>query len=275
MTFLILTWDNLKNSLRTKKALIFLVLYLLVFGLIVYAFFHLQEEIERQIREQGISNIQKEFMMEFSRSVIREKADDNAIVEFLFDVPPLNIMMFFISLIGTPLLLFILNYDKISQEIYDGTIRYLLFRASRFQIFFSKFLSSLLECSAVTFAALILGVLWASIRFETVNFAVSMNYGIRYWLIAQFFLAAFVAFSLMASAIFKKPFTSLIVCFVGYVAMPVIPFYVSYISPYDQAYFPGLFLNNSPQLSSSLGIYLIFTAIFLTIGYTIFKRADL
>lgn len=274
-TFFILTWDTLKNSLRTKKAIVFLILYLLVFGLITYGFFSLQENIELQIQQQGISPLQKSFMFGFARSIIANQAETSPVIQFLFSVPAINIILFFVTLIGTPLLLFILNYDKVSQEIYDGTIRYVLFRASRFKIFFSKFLGSLIECSAITFVALILGVLWGSIRFESVDFSESIGFGIRYWLIAQVFLAVFVALSLMASAIFKKPFVSLIVCFVSYVAMPIIPFYISYISPYDKKYFEGLFFHNSPELFLALLIYTLYTTLFLGIGYFIFRRADL
>lgn len=275
MISLVLIWDNLKNSLRTKKAIVFLILYLAVFGLIMYAFFYVQENIERQLSEQGFSDYQRIFITGFGRSIIRNNIENEAVVNFLFSVPPINIIMFFVTLIGTPLLLFILNYDKVSQEIYDGTIRYFLFRVSRFQLYSSKFLSSVIECAAITFIALFLGILWASIRYRSVDFVESIGYGLRYWLIAQFFLVVFIAFSLMASSIFKKPFVALIVSFVSYLVMAVIPFFVAYVSPYDAVYFEGLFFNNSPQLFISLAAYLGFAAVFLTTGYLIFKRADL
>jgi ABC-type transport system involved in multi-copper enzyme maturation permease subunit len=275
-TFLILVWDNLKNSLRTRKAFVFLLFYLLVFGLIAYGFFTIQENIDTQIQQQHVSGLQKSFMLNFGRTVIANATDDSAVVQFLFLVPLINIVFFFVSLIGTPLLIFILNYDKIAQEVYDGTIRYILFRASRFQIFFAKFTSSMIECSLITFIALVLGVLWGSIRFpHSVHFDASMSYGIRYWVIAQFFLATFVALSLMASAIFKKPFVALIFCFTCYVLMPGIPLVVRFVSPYDHLYFEGLFFHNSPELIFSLAVYTAYAALLLTTGYQIFKRKDL
>lgn len=273
--FFILVFDNLKTSIRTKKAIIFLVLYLFVFGLIMYAFFHLVQDINEQIEKQGISELQQGFISSFARGVLMNNSENDAIIEFLFTIPVINIILFFVSLIGTPLLLFILNYDKVSQEIYDGTIRYLLFRASRFQIFFAKFVSGLLECSLITFVAMVLGVLWGSMRFESVHFAASIVFGLRYWLIAQFFLTIFIALTLMASSIFKKPFTSLIVAFTSYIALAILPFFVGYISPYDKLYFEGLFMPTSGSLFFSIGIYMVFTAIFLTFGYQLFKRKDL
>lgn len=274
-TFAVLVWDNLKNSFRTKKALIFLVLYLLVFGLITYGFFRIQEDIERQMMEQGISELQRHFLNSFARTFITQQADNSAIASFLFSVPAINIVLFFVSLIGTPLLLFILNYDKVSQEVYDGTIRYVLFRASRFQIFFAKFLSGLIECALITLVALVLGILWGSIKFKSVDFGTSISFGLRYWVIAQFFLIAFIALSLMTSSIFKKPFISLIVAFISYVAMPIIPLFLSYVSPYDRAYFEGLFFPLSAELIFSIGIYLAYAAVFLITGFLIFKRKDL
>lgn len=274
-TFLILTWDNLKGSLQTKKALIFLALYLLIFALISYGFFTLQAEIEEQILAQGVSGIQRDFMIDFATNVIQNQTENNFLMQFLFDIPPINIMLFFVSLIGTPILLFIINYDKISQEIYDGTIRYLLFRASRFKIFFAKFLSSFLECSLITLFAVFIGVLWGSLRFDSVDFSESMSYGLRFWMISQFFLSVFVALSLLASSIFKKPFTSLIVCFLIFIAMPILAYFFPYISPFETEYFKGLFFHNSYQLFFSLAVYTLYTAIFLSIGYSIFKRKDL
>lgn len=273
--FWVLTLDNLKNSLRTKKAIIFLVLYLMVFGLITYAFFEIQKNIDQQIQDEGISSLQKSFLQAFLRGAVSANTNNSTVVDFMFSIPPINIVLYFVSLIGTPLLIFILNYDKISQEIYDGTIRFMLFRVSRFKIFFSKFLSGMIECAAVTLIATFVGILWGSLSFASVDFMSSIQLGLRYWLIAQFFLAIFVSFSLMASAIFKKPFTSLILSFVAYMAMPVIRFFVPYISPYDSLYFDKLFFPNSPELFFALGIYSLFTIIFLFIGYKIFKKADL
>lgn len=273
--FLILTWDNLKNSLRTKKALIFLALYLLVFGMITYLFFQLQAEVELQIKDEGVSDLQRSFLLSFGESILAAETENSPVVSFLFSVPLINVVLFFVSLIGTPILLFIINYDKISQEIYDGTIRYILFRATRLQIFAAKFISSILESSLITFLALFLGVLWGSLRFESVDFALSMDYGIRYWAISQFFLATFVAFSLMSSAMFKKPFTALVVCFGSYILMAILPFMVKYLSPYDSLYFHGLFFHNSLTLLWSLLSYTIFTLIFLVAGYKFFKKTDL
>src|SRR3990167_7574135 len=120
-----------------------------------------------------------------------------------------------------------------------------------------------------------LGVLWGSLRYSSVDFSESMLYGLRFWMIAQVFLAMFVALSLLASAIFKKPFTSLILCFLFYIFMPILTFFVPYLSPFDTTYYKGLFFHNSYQLLFSLAVYALYTAIFLGIGYSIFKRKDL
>lgn len=273
--FWTLTYDNLKNSLRTRKAMIFLVLYLLVFGLLTYAFFRIQANIDDQIKSHGMSSFQVSFLSGFLHSIVSTSANNSSVVDFIFTIPPININLYFVSLIGTPLLIFILNYDKVSQEIYDGTIRFMVFRASRLKIFLSKFFSGMIECAAITLLATVLGITWASLSFESVNFMQSLGLGIRYWFLAQFFLAAFVAFSLMASAIFKKPFTSLIFSFVSYVAMPVIRFFVPFVSPYDPFYFDKLFFPNSLDLLFGVLIYLLYTMIFLNIGFYLFKKTDL
>ncbi|MDP2629506.1 MAG: ABC transporter permease subunit [Candidatus Harrisonbacteria bacterium] len=273
--FWILTLDNFKSSLRTKRVLIFLVLYFLVFAVITHVFFEYQQQFGTRMAQQGITPLQLELLSIFAEGILGNGQETNAVLQFIFRVPPVNMLLFFVSLIGTPLLIFITNYDKISQEIYDGTVRYLLYRASRFQIFFAKFFSSMLECSVITLLATVLGVLWASMRFQSVIFSTGIEYGVRYWFIAQFFLAVFVALTLMASALFKKPFTALVFVFCAYVAMPIIAYYIPYISPFDSNYFEGLFFNTSQRLVLSLGAYTVFTTLFLSIGYSIFNRKDL
>lgn len=284
--FFVLLQDHLINSLRTKKALIFLCLYLGVFGLIAYGLFQAQNFINKELDAQGISESQREAVLNFSRRAVNQLdfGQQEELINFLINIPFLNIMLFAVTIFGTPFLILILNYDKISQEIYDGTLRYLLFRTSRLEIFLAKFLSGVIETAVITFTALFLALLWGSTQIEKFDFVKSFFHGVRFWFIAQVFLAIFVAFSLLFSSLFKKPFHALLTSFIGFCVMGLIPLFAElhtlpsearFLSPFENFYMQGMLFDFSPQLYQSLGFFGLFTAIFLGIGYAIFYRKDL
>lgn len=269
----VLIQDQVKTSWRSKKAILFLILYLSVFLLLALGIITIQTKIFEQFKEQGITQTQQDIAFTFARRALRSQNND--IIAFLVDVPFINIALFLVTIFGTPLLLVLLNYDKIAQEVYDGTLRYLLFRTSRLSIYLSKFVGSIVECAVITFIALLIALLWATWQVKGLEFGPSFFYGIRFWAIGQVFLWAFIAFSLMFSSFFQKPFTALLVNAAALFGLFVLPFWIGYISPYDLNYLSGLFFPNTVELFQALGIYLIFTVIFLSIGYLRFARKDL
>lgn len=271
--FLILFKDQISTSWRSKKAILFLVLYMSVFLLLALGIITIQTKIFEQFREQGIAQTQQDIALTFGRRALRSQNND--IIDFLIDVPFINIALFLVTIFGTPLLLLLLNYDKIAQEVYDGSFRYILFRTSRRSIYLSKFLGSIVECAIITFIALMTALLWAKWQISDLDLSKSFLYGLRFWTIGQVFLWVFIAFSLMFSTFFQKAFSALLVTASALFILFILPFWIGYISPYDLNYLSGLFFPTSPELFQSLITYLIFTLIFLSGGYFWFSRKDL
>lgn len=271
----ILVKDQLKNAFRTKKVILFLLLYLGAFLGSMWIFFEIQKEIALQFEQQNIGTFQREFMTRFALQALSAQAENSILLDFLLNVPVVHVILFLVSIIGTPLLILLLGYDKIAQEVYDGTIRYLVFRTSRLFIFLSKFISSILEIAFVTGMVTLTGIFWASIAFPDITLQKSFLFGLRFWSISLFFLSPFIAYSLMCSALFKKPFLALISSFVGWFALILLPIWVPYVSPYDGTYMQGLFYPMSYALLSSLLGYSLFSLLFLLIGYTVFSKRDL
>ncbi len=253
--------------------MLFLILYLSVFLLLALGFIHIQARILEQFEQQGITQTQQNLAFGFAKNALRSQ--NNQVIDFLINVPFINLALFLVTIFGTPLLVMLLNYDKIAQEVYDGTLRYLLFRVSRFQLYLTKFLGSLVECALITLVALLFALVWASFQLKGLDFGVTLAYGIRFWAIGQVFLSVFVAFAMMFSTFFKKPFTALIVGATVLFLLFILPFWIDYLSPYDVKYLTGLFYNNSLELAETLGVYVLFTILFWLIGWWNFSRKDL
>lgn len=271
----VLIKEQCSYAFTTKKVLLFLLLYAGAFIGSMWIFFEIQKTITEGFRSQNIGTFQQEFMTGFAMSILEGKAGNTPLLDFLLHVPVVHVILFLVTIFGTPLLILLLGYDKISQEIYDGTIRYMVFRTSRGKIFLSKFLSGLLEIAFVTGLVTLFILFWASFQIPDFQWMRSLGYGLHYWIISLVFLAPFVAYSLMCSAFFRKPFLALVTSFVGWIVMVVLTFLVDYVSPYDGQYMQGLFYYFSPELLYACLVYTIFSLLFLGVGYVVFTKRDL
>ncbi len=273
--FIVLVKDHLVNSFKSKKGIVFLLLYLAVFLLIAYLFFKLQNNINAEFERQKVEPSQRVFIGMFVQGAFTQLSTDQQFNDFILHIPFINIALFMVAILGTPLLILILTYDKIAQEVYDGTLRYLLFRTSRFQIYFAKFLSSAIEVAVTTFVALFIALLWGSFEIRFFDISQSMWLGLRFWLIAQPFLWVFIAFSLIFSSIFRKPFHALLTSFLVFFGLVLLPFWVHFVSPFDSYFMQGLYYPLSFELIRTLLFYTLFTIVFLGIGFSIFQKKDL
>jgi len=271
--FWIIVKDNLINSIRSKKAIIFLALYFIIFWLIMYVFIEIQEYFDA-FTKHGVNNPEiKRNIKWFVRLMLN--STNNELINHLMSVPFFNIGLFILTLSGTPLLILIAKYDVLNQEIYDGTIRFFLFRVSRMKIYFAKYLSSMLEFAILTFFALIVSVIWAVIALPRLNFLHSFYAGIKFWLVSQLFLSVFVSLTLMISVLIRKPFISLLLSFLGLLIFILLTIWFNYISPLNSLYLKGLFYGVSLELLISAIGYITFSAIFLSIGAFVFQRKNL
>ncbi len=270
----LLSKDNFLNAFRSKKAVIFLLLYVIVFGLIMYGFSHVQQEINNQFRSQGISSAQQDFMIQFAKNFLQAE-NQNQVMHFLLTVPFFNIALFLVTIFGTPLLILIVKYDILAQEISDKTFRFLLFRTTKWKIYIAKFISSVLEFAVITFIAFLIAVLWAKSSISDFDWERSLSAGLYFWIISQVFLAVFMAFNMLISVMVKKPFQALLLSCLGLFTFTILPVWFDYLSPFNMVYLNGLFYGFSRELFLSLASYFIFIFLFLGLGFVIFNRKNL
>ena len=274
--FLILLKDNFLTSLRTKKAILFLILYLGVFWLIIYGIIKTQAEIYAKFSEQRISQEHQRIITGFARNFLRSNSGENVeLVNFLLSVSFFNIALFCVTIFGTPLLILILKYDVVTQEFYDKTLRFLTPRVARWKIILAKFFSGFLEISVFTFLAFLVGIFLANVNLSDFDLTKSFRAGIWFWGVSQAFLMVFLSFAIFISTVVKKPFFALLFSIIGNLFFLIIPSWINFLSPFDMKFIVGLFHDFSAELWYSILVYLVFSVVFLSGAIFIFNRKNL
>ena len=275
--FLALFTDSFLGDLRSKRLIVFLILYLGVFGLLMYLFLQIQTTVSQEIVEQGISPMEQDFIRFFLIGIIRGGAGDAGmtVVRFVENTPFLNVALLVVATYGTPILLGILNYDKISQEIYDGSIRFKLYRTKRSTFYLAKFFSSFAISLVATGIALLATLAWAQLSIPQFNGGEALTVGLRLWVMSNLFLMVFLALFIAFSSWFTKSFTALSVCIVAYITLLLLPFWVPWISPYDSRYMLPMFSPHLENLWLPIGSFTFMTVTLLYLGYLRFAHRDL
>lgn len=272
-TFILLK-DNFIQSFRSKKTVLFLIIYMAVFFLIANAIITFIPGITATIQIMGSVSQEANFAEDFVGSMFQGSMDAS-VLSYLFSIPLINIALFIVSIFGTPILILLTKYDLLALESYDHTFRFLLFRTSRFKIYLSRFLSAFLEIFAITFLALIFALIWSAIRVPDFSFSKSLSAGLYFLIVSQFLFAVIIAITMLMSTIVKKPLTALLFTFLALIVLLAVTNLVNYVSPFDSFYIRGLIAGFSLELLKSIISYILFTALFLAAGFIIFKRKNL
>lgn len=272
--FLTLLKDNLSHALKSKKTIIFVILYVAVFGLIVHGILEAQRYLLEQIALQG--GLDPELYRETYNFLFDMlQIQSNAIVQKMATVPLYSIELFAVMIIGTPLLILLIYYDKLAQEQADGTFRYFLFRTSRTKLYWAKYASMIIEIALLTLIATLLAVLYGHYSLNFFQTAEVLKASLTYWLTGLTPLITFASMVFMFSALVRQPFLALLLSVATLIASVVLLAWLPHLSPFYLDYWKGFFLPGTDLLFKSISIYLIFTLICSLTGFFIFKRRNL
>lgn len=272
--FRILCGDAFRHSLRSRRALIFLLLYLAVFLFIAYQFINIQERYDTTLTEHGLNSRHKKIVTAVARALFRTQAG-SPLVDYLLTVPYFNIMLALVSIFGTPLLILFWKYDVLAQEIYDRTTRFLVFRASRLEFLLARYASGMMEVFLLTLVAFFLSMLWASATLSDFEWTKSFTKGFSLLLTSQAFFSVILALTVMCSTIVRRPLSALLLSFGGILFLLLMTAWLPLLSPFASLYFRGLFAGIAGNLVPTIIVYALFTGLFLRIGYSILRRRDL
>ena len=130
---------DLLESLRSRKALVFLVLYVAGAVAATWIFTEVLQEVEEQLAEQLLvarttqpgSLTQAVMESPELRGVIARLVKDDALADTLLSLPPIALLYHWVALSFAPAFVALTSADSISQEVATGSVRFALFRTDR------------------------------------------------------------------------------------------------------------------------------------------------
>lgn len=138
-SILLVTWFDLRESLRSRQAVALLIIYLLGSMAATGLFVALLSEIENalanslsvsQTDRPGVMTevlMESEEMLEIASGLI----GDRELAEELVSIPPIALFYGWLSLTFVPLLVAFTSADTVSSELSSGSARFVLFRTDR------------------------------------------------------------------------------------------------------------------------------------------------
>lgn len=272
--FFTLLKDNLAHALKSKKTVIFVILYVAVFGLIVHGILEAQHYLLEQIALQGGMDPEL-YRQTYNFLFDMLQIQSNAIVQKMATVPLYSIELFAVTIVGTPLLILLIYYDKLAQEQADGTFRYFLFRTGRSQLYWAKYASMVIEIALLTLIATLLAVLYGHYSLSFFQTSEVLRASLTYWLTGLTPLITFASMVFMFSALVRQPFLALLLSVATLIGSAILLAWLPQLSPFYLEYWKGFFLPGTDLLLKSIFIYLIFTLACSLIGFFIFRRRNL
>jgi ABC-type transport system involved in multi-copper enzyme maturation permease subunit len=129
---LVATFDLLE-SLRSRKAVVLVLLYLAGALAGSAMFIQVLHAIQRRLREQFGDSVDMKMLMESPgmARIARELSGDPQVAEAIVNIPPLALFYGMMAINFVPLLVLLTSSDAISGDVFSGSVRYSLFRVDR------------------------------------------------------------------------------------------------------------------------------------------------
>jgi ABC-type transport system involved in multi-copper enzyme maturation permease subunit len=149
-------WHELADSIRSRRAIVLLILYVLGAVASTLLFVKLLHTLENQLEKTvGVAEAQKvggttsalwkntEFKEIMTHLIGSRDAADR-----LLSFTPLALFFGWLSFTFTPLLVMLMSSARISEEIWSGSVRFVMFRTSRLSWCAGKFAGQALQLLA-------------------------------------------------------------------------------------------------------------------------------
>lgn len=260
----IVFYDELKQAFLTKKSIFSLLAFVLLFLAAVQWMQRIQEMFEERFSDSQVK-LGKIFM-----GILSDRFYDS--FPFLENLPIFSFLLFSFSIFALPILIIVISYDTLSQEINDKVFRYFTFRLDIKWVVLSKFAAYALQFALISAIIWVVSVLYNKVTDPELDLINAWQYAFHYWFLTQFIMTNVVAFSVMMSAIFKKPLRILmIVTILGGFLFGKIKF----LNSYYVEWIKGMYHPLSGPLYISVATMVVLTVIYLTIAMVVLKKKDL
>ena len=252
-------------SLSSLKSLVFIIPYFLLW----YLIFH------------NVSNQAVEWLKSTQGLFIASWLLDNqelALQMFVDRSATLSIYLLF-SISIMPLFVMLAANNQYSSDASSGAFRFILTRATRMELFLSRFVAVVLLVTCCIFIT----TLWASVQAYMNgedDLHSIMIFGSQTLLILVFYSLPFIAFMSMISAFAKSAFGSLFMGIMFYILMVIFVFwlrsdisYAIYLIP--SGIKPALYNINTENILTSITLLTCYALFYFACGWNVFRHRDM
>jgi hypothetical protein len=147
-TVLIIARNELADSIRSRRTAVLLLLYLAGAMAGTLLFIKTLHQVEAQVAETlGVQAVKQAGSVTAAlwksagfRHILIGLAGDRDLAERLLGIPPLALFYGWISFAFSPLLTVLMSSSRMAEEVWLGSVRFVLFRSSRLAWCLGKFL---------------------------------------------------------------------------------------------------------------------------------------
>lgn len=260
-----LTLFDFGYSLANLKSLAFIIPY--------FFFWYLIFDNVSQLAAEWIQSAQGLFI---AGSVLE---DQDLVTRMFVDRPATLSLYLIISTTITPLFILLAANNQYSSDAARGAFRFILTRATRTELYLSRFIAVTLLVLICTFIT----SLWASIQAflnKEAELQAIMFFGSQTFILLSFYSLPFIAFMSTVSTLTRSAFGCLFFGMMLYVLIVTISFllkddisYSVYLIP--SGIKPTLIDVNTENFLVSIATLSCYTLVYFSCGWFIFKRKDM
>lgn len=201
---------------------------------------------------------------------------DTEIVQSLLINNPPTLSVFLVFSVATmPFFIMLAGNNQLATDAGTCTLRFLLTRCTRLEIYLSRFLSSYLLI-VFTFIITVVIAIAISLKYDNFLFNEILNYSWKVLLITLVYAIPFVAFMASISAFMSSALGTLLMSAVIYITLLVLGNYL----PFDFSLLPSglkhyLYIPGTSNLVNLLIGIVTYTLIYAVIGWQIFNKRNL
>lgn len=260
-----LTLFDFFYSLANLKSLAFIIPYFL--------FWYIVFDNVTQLAVEWIHSAQGLFIASYV-------TEDQLLIERLFVERPATLSLYLlISVTITPLFILLAANNQYSSDASRGAFRFILTRATRTELYFSRFFA----VGILVLICLFITSFWASLQ-AYVNgedeILKILFYGTQTFILISFYSLPFIAFMSVVSALTRTAFGCLFTGIMLYVLLIILSLILKEDFSYSVYFIPSGLKHtvidvNTENLLISIAALFCYGFIYLGLGWFIFKRRDM
>jgi len=207
--------QDLRHSVRTTKALAFLIIYGLLTlcsgGIVIWSVAAANHAIDDQVTQLGLSAETVEAnKADAYQKIVESLVGDKARAEYYLSIPLIILFFFWASRLFLPWLIALMTYDQIAGEIQHRSARYTLLRANRGALLGGKIGANMFLVVILTVVTNLILISIAAWKIPGFDLGASAYHLLRFWLLILPLGLAWVCLMALLSSLFRTPYLALL-----------------------------------------------------------------